>query len=91
VVEYQPDRLIAWESGGYWRGVPIVGGQRWRFRLTSRGGVTLVEHAYVWGHPGPPMLTVWLPGYPRRMRPHMERTLANLADMVGERPPTRTG
>jgi hypothetical protein len=33
VVEYQPDRVLAWESGGYWHGRKIVGGQRWRFTL----------------------------------------------------------
>jgi hypothetical protein len=34
-----------------------------------------------------PLLTVWLPGYPRRIRPAMEQTLANLAQLVEEEQP----
>jgi hypothetical protein len=40
---------------------------------------TLVEHAYVWGYARMPLLSSWLPGFPHRMRPAMERSLANLA------------
>ena len=29
-----------------------------------------------------PLLTVWLPGFPRRMRPAMERSLDNLAALA---------
>jgi hypothetical protein len=51
-----------------------------------RGG-TLIGHGYVWGHASMPLLTVWLPGYPRRIRPAMEQTLANLAQLVEEEQP----
>jgi hypothetical protein len=34
-----------------------------------------------------PLLTVWLPGYPRRMRAAMEQTLAHLAQLVEEEQP----
>jgi uncharacterized protein YndB with AHSA1/START domain len=91
VVEYQPDRVLAWESGGYWHGRKIVGGQRWRFTMHPHRGGTLIVHAYVWGHASKPLLTVWLPGYPRRMWPAMEQTLANLAQLVEEERPWRAG
>lgn len=38
VVEYEPDRLLAWESGGCWHGRNIVGGQWWRFALQPHPG-----------------------------------------------------
>ena len=49
VVEFEPDRRIAWRSTGTWRGRIPVGGQRWRYILHSDRAGTLVEHAYVWG------------------------------------------
>ena len=82
VVEFEPDRRIAWRSTGTWRGRIPVGGQRWRYILHSDRAGTLVEHAYVWGYARMPLLTVWLPGFPRRMRPAMERSLANLAALA---------
>jgi hypothetical protein len=82
VVEYEPDHRIAWQSTGRWRGRRIVGGQRWRYLLRSHPAGTWVEHAYVWGYATLPLLTVWLPGFTRRMRPAMERTLANLAELA---------
>lgn len=79
VVEYELDHRIAWQSTGRWRGRKIVGGQRWRYVLHPHPVGTWVEHAYVWGYATLPLLTVWLPGFTRRMRPAMEHTLANLA------------
>lgn len=79
VVEFEPDRRIAWRSTGTWRGRIPVGGQRWRYILHPDRAGTLVEHAYVWGYARMPLLTVWLPGFPRRMRLAMERSLENLA------------
>jgi uncharacterized protein YndB with AHSA1/START domain len=63
VVEFEPDRRIAWRSTGSWRGHIPVGGQRWRYILYSDPAGTLVEHAYVWGYARMPLLTVWLPGF----------------------------
>ena len=82
VVEYEPDRRIAWRSTGIWRGHLPVGGQRWRYILHPYPSGTLVEHAYVWGYARMPLVTVWLPGFPRRMRPAMERSLDNLAALA---------
>jgi uncharacterized protein YndB with AHSA1/START domain len=79
VVEFEPDRRIAWRSIGTWRGHIPVGGQRWRYIFHPDPAGTVVEHAYVWGYARMPLLTIWLPGFPRRMRPAMERSLANLA------------
>ena len=36
----------------------------------------------VWGYARMPLLTVWLPGFTRRMRPAMERSLENLAALA---------
>ncbi|GFE22642.1 SRPBCC family protein [Streptomyces nigrescens] len=38
VVEYEKDRLIAWETWGEFRGRRLVGGQRWRYELTPVNG-----------------------------------------------------
>ena len=49
VVEFEPDRRIAWRYTGIWRGHMPVGGQRWHYILYFDPAGTLVEHAYVWG------------------------------------------
>ena len=85
VVEFEPDRRIAWQSTGRkWRGHSLVGGQRWRYILQPNPAGTLLEHAYVWGYARTPLLTIWLPGFPCRMRGAMERSLANLAMLAVE-------
>ncbi|MFE1174719.1 SRPBCC family protein [Streptomyces sp. NPDC058773] len=38
VVEYEKDRLIAWETWGEVRGRRLIGGQRWRHELTPVNG-----------------------------------------------------
>jgi uncharacterized protein YndB with AHSA1/START domain len=95
VVEFEPDRRIAWRSTGSGRGHTLIGGQRWRYILRRDPSGTLVEHAYVWGYARMPLLTIWLPGFPRRMRPAMERSLANLAILAakqqGRGPAATTG
>lgn len=78
VVEYEPDRLIAWSSVGEVAGRRVVGGQRWRYELTPEGAGTRVRHSYVWGYAAARRLTIELPGYPRRMREAMAHTLRRL-------------
>jgi Polyketide cyclase / dehydrase and lipid transport len=87
VVEFEPDRRITWRSTGTWCGRIVIGGQRWRYVLhpSPDGITTLVEHAYVWGYARMPLLTIWLPGFPHRMQPAMERSLANLAALAAQR------
>ncbi|MEU9120317.1 SRPBCC family protein [Streptomyces sp. NPDC048506] len=87
VVEYEADRLIAWETWGEVRGRRLVGGQRWRYALTplddgADGPVTRVTHTYDWSRARLPRLVVELPGYPRRMGPAMATTLDRLAAAV---------
>ncbi|WP_435602358.1 SRPBCC family protein [Streptomyces sp. bgisy130] len=98
VVEYEKDRLIAWETWGEFRGRRLVGGQRWRYELTpvngtegaegtdgagdGGGGVTRVTHTFDWSRARLPRLIVELPGYPRRMGPAMATTLERLASAV---------
>ncbi|MGY5128527.1 SRPBCC family protein [Streptomyces nigrescens] len=93
VVEYEKDRLIAWETWGEFRGRRLVGGQRWRYELTPAdgtdgtdgaggGGTTRVTHTYDWSRARLPRLVVELPGFPRRMGPAMTTTLERLAAAV---------
>ena len=86
VVEYAPDRLIAWETIGLFRGRKVVGGQWWRYELVPDSEGTLVRHSYLWGRASLPLLTIWLPGYPRRMRRSMPRSLDRLAELAESRP-----
>lgn len=83
VVEFDEGTLITWASMGVWRGRRIVGGQRWRWRLTPVDNGTRVEHSYVWGYAVLPLLTVRLPGYPRRAVATLPRSLARLEVAVG--------
>ncbi|MFF3541193.1 SRPBCC family protein [Streptomyces platensis] len=95
VVEYEKDRLIAWETWGEFRGRRLVGGQRWRYELTpvngtedtdgtgdGGGSTTRVTHTFDWSRARLPRLVVELPGYPRRMGPAMATTLERLAAAV---------
>ncbi|WP_030415397.1 SRPBCC family protein [Streptomyces sp. NRRL S-1448] len=90
VVEYEPDRLIAWETWGELRGRRLVGGQRWRYALTPLDGAadgpatTRVTHTYDWSRARFPRLVVELPGFPRRMGPAMTTTLERLAAAARE-------
>lgn len=80
VVEYEPDRLIAWSSAGEVAGRRVVGGQRWRYELAPEGEGTRVRHSYVWGYAVARRLTIELPGYPRRMRSAMAESLRRLEE-----------
>ncbi|WP_406479097.1 SRPBCC family protein [Streptomyces platensis] len=89
VVEYEKDRLIAWETWGELRGRRLVGGQRWRYELTPVNGTdgggegtTRVTHTFDWSRARLPRLIIELPGYPRRMGPAMATTLERLASAV---------
>ena len=86
VVEYAPDRLIAWETIGLFHGRKVVGGQWWRYELVPDPEGTLVRHSYIWGRASLPLLTIWLPGYPRRMRRSMPRSLDRLAELAESGP-----
>ncbi|MEU9112593.1 SRPBCC family protein [Streptomyces sp. NPDC048483] len=85
VVEYEKDRLIAWETWGEFRGRRLVGGQRWRYELAATGATTHVTHTYDWSRARLPRLVIELPGYPKRMGPAMTTTLERLATAVANR------
>ena len=86
VVEFEPDRRIAWQSTGRkWRGHSLVGGQRWRYILQPNPAGTLLEHACVWGYARTPLLTIWLPGFPLPDAMGHGTQLANLAMLAVER------
>lgn len=91
VVEYESDRLIAWETWGEVRGRRLVGGQRWRYELTPPDGAdgtvtgtTRVTHTYDWSRARLARLVIELPGFPKRMGPAMTTTLERLAAAVQE-------
>lgn len=75
VVEFVEGRLITWVSAGVWRGHRLVGGQRWAWRLEQSGAATVVRHSYIWGYARLPIMTVWLPGYPRRAQAVLPRSI----------------
>ena len=73
VVEYEPDRLIAWRH---------FGRHRWRYRLEPTGdGSTLVTETFDWSTSLFPR-GIELVGYPTRHPPAMRRTLERLDTLV---------
>jgi uncharacterized protein YndB with AHSA1/START domain len=74
VVEFEQNRLIAWEH---------VGKHRWRYELEplGDGSSTRVTESFDWSTSRSPQL-IELMGYPKRHRPNIERTLANIAEIV---------
>jgi hypothetical protein len=77
VVEYETDRLIAWETWAMLGRHKLFGGQRWRYRLTPEGDRTLVTESYDWSTARIPAL-IELGGYPARMGSAMSETLERL-------------
>ena len=71
VVEYQPDRLIAWRH---------VGPHRWRYELepTEDGGTRVTETWDVSRCNGPTRWALGALGYPRVHARSIDQTLANL-------------
>jgi hypothetical protein len=73
VVEWEPDRLIAWRH---------FGRHRWRYRLEPVGdGSTLVTETFDWSTSILPK-AIELVGYPTRHPPAMRRTLERLDALV---------
>jgi uncharacterized protein YndB with AHSA1/START domain len=74
VVEYEPDRLIAWRH---------FNGHRWRYRLEpiDDGEATEVTETFDWSTARVPRL-IELMGYPERHPEAMERTLEGLERVV---------
>ena len=72
VVEYIPDRLIAWSH---------VGRHRWRYELEPVEGGTVVTETFDWSHAVSRRYIEWL-GWPERHAPAMVTTLERLEEVV---------
>ena len=68
VVEFETDRLIAWQH---------FGKHRWRFELEPVGSGTKVTETFDWSTSRQPSVIEAL-GYPKRHEANIERTLAQL-------------
>ena len=76
VVEYEPDRLIAWRH---------FGGHRWRYELEPAGeGRTKVTETFDWSTSRSPRV-IELMGFHTRNSKSIEATLKQLAKYVDER------
>lgn len=72
VVEYEPDRLIAWRH---------LGGHRWRYELEPVDGGTEVTETFDWSTARSPRF-IEMMGYPDKHPKNMTRTLERLDDHV---------
>lgn len=73
VVEYEPDRLIAWQH---------FGKHRWRYELEPVDGGTRVTETFDWSTARSPK-AIELMGYPKKHPASMAATLERLADHLG--------
>ena len=82
VVEFDENRVIAWQTIGKVKGRTVIGVQIWRYELTPLAdGTTRVTHSYDWGAARLAPL-IRLLGYPRRTAASMPRSLERLARAV---------
>lgn len=72
VVEYEPDRLIAWRH---------FGRHRWRYELEPVEGGTRVTETFDWSTALVPK-AIELMGYPDKHVPSMTKTLERLAEVA---------
>lgn len=72
VVEFEPDRLIAWQHFFH---------HRWRYELEAVDGGTKVTENFDWSTARSPK-ALEVAGYPKRHRANMEATLERLASVV---------
>ena len=75
VVEFEPDRRIAWRH---------IGAHRWRYELTEVEGGTEVTETFDWSTSHVPRV-IELVGYPARNLAAIERTLELLDAFVTHR------
>jgi hypothetical protein len=72
VVEFEPDRLIAWQH---------FGRHRWRYELLPVEGGTEVTESFDWSTSLFPK-GIEMAGYPDKHPPSMEKTLERLEELV---------
>jgi hypothetical protein len=75
VVEFEPDRLIAWQHAGK---------HRWRYELEPVDGGTRVTETFDWSTSVIPQ-AIELMGYPKKHPANMERTLELLEAFLTNR------
>ena len=80
VVEFEPDRLIAWQH---------IGHHRWRYRLEPVEGGTRVTETFDWSKARFPK-GIEIMGYPSKHPAGMERTLERLDRLVTTGRPDET-
>jgi uncharacterized protein YndB with AHSA1/START domain len=74
VVEFEPDRLIAWRH---------FNGHRWRWQLNPvDAGHTEVTETFDWSTARIPLL-ISISGFPKRNRRAIEQSLARLNELLG--------
>lgn len=84
VIEFEPDRLIAWKTTGEVFGFTFIGGQIWRYELTPQGSATLVRETYDLSQAKASWALDRL-GYPERMQEAMEQTLQRLDALMQQK------
>ena len=72
VVEFEEDRLIAWQH---------LGKHRWRYELEPGAGGTKVTETFDWS-PSIATAVIEMAGYPERHRASIDQTLARLKAVV---------
>jgi hypothetical protein len=82
VVEFEENRLIAWQTGPKGKLEPYVAGRIWRYELEPQGDRTLVRES--WDITGDHQRALLRLGdiYSRKTRRDMELTLARLDALV---------
>ena len=82
VVEFEPNRRIAWQTGPKGRLEPYVAGRIWRYQLEPRDGGTLVKES--WDITGDHQRSLLRLGdiWSGKTRRDMELTLARLDSLV---------
>jgi hypothetical protein len=82
VVEFEENRLIAWQTGPKGRLEPYVAGRIWRYELEPRGDRTLVRESWDITNDHQRVLLKLGDIYSRKTRRDMELTLARLDALV---------
>lgn len=82
VIEFEPNRRIAWQSKPKGIGGRLAGGRIWRYELEPVDGGTLVRESWDLSQDKQRILLKRGP-VPRRTKDAMEKTLARIAELVG--------
>ena len=81
VIEYEPNRRLAWQTRGPTAIGRHVGGRIWRYELEARDGGTLVRESWDISQESALTRPLVRPGA-KRTREHMEKTLERIEELV---------